>query len=115
MAESNGTFEIASSSVGRVTVIAVTGEIDMTTAPDLLRSLELVSDGSEAVVVDLRTTTFLDSSGLNALLTGRRGLEDRGVALRVVVPEENPVRRVFEITRLTESLSVVASLDDALA
>jgi len=115
MAEPNETFEITSSSAGRITVVAVTGEIDMTTAPDLLRALELVSDPSEGVVVDLRATTFLDSSGLNALLTGRRTLDERGIGLRVVVPEDNPVRRVFEITQLTESLSVVASLDEALA
>jgi anti-anti-sigma factor len=115
MAQSDETFEIASSAAGRVTVVAVSGEVDMTTAPDLLRALELVSDQSEGVVVDLTATTFLDSSGLNALLTGRRVLEERGIALHVVLPEDNPVRRVFEITQLTESLSVVASLDDALS
>ena len=91
------------------------GEVDISHGAELLRSIKLVSDGTERVVVDLSAVTFLDSSGLNALVSGQRALDGRGIGLRVVSPEDNPVRRVFEITQLTESLSVVASLSDALA
>jgi anti-anti-sigma factor len=115
MTDSDTTFAILPSSAGSAAVLTVAGEVDMTTAPELLRSMELVSDQTERVVVDLSAVTFLDSSGLNALLSGRRALDGRGIGLRVVTPEDNPVRRVFEITQLTESLSVVASLSAALA
>jgi anti-sigma B factor antagonist len=114
MTDSETTFAILPSSAGSAAVLTVVGEVDMTTAPELLRSIELVSDGTERVVVDLSAVTFLDSSGLNALLSGRRALDARGIGLRVVSPEDNPVRRVFEITQLTESLSVVPSLPAAL-
>ncbi len=115
MTDTEGTFGIQPSSAGASAVLTVTGEVDMTTAPELLRSIELVSDRSDRVVVDLSAVTFLDSSGLNALLTGQRVLEGRGIGLRVVTPEDNPVRRVFEITQLTGSLSVVPSVQAALA
>jgi anti-sigma B factor antagonist len=115
MTDSDGTFGIQPSSAGASAVLTVIGEVDMTTAPELLRSIERVSDRSDRVVVDLSAVTFLDSSGLNALVAGQRALEGRGIGLRVVTPEDNPVRRVFEITQLTESLSVVPSVQAALA
>ena len=67
------------------------------------------------VVVDLTGVTFLDSSALNALVHGQRGLAAREIAFRVVSPADQVVRRVFEITQLAGPLSVVDSLDDALA
>ena len=107
-------FAIESSADGDVVVLSVSGEVDMATAPELAKAIELVSDQTRAVVVDFHAVTFLDSSGLNALVRGQRALGERGIELRVVTAAESPVRRVFEITQLTDSLSVVGSLDEAL-
>jgi anti-sigma B factor antagonist len=115
MTDSNASFGVQPSTAGSVIVLTVTGEVDMSTAPELARSMKLVGDVTERVVVDLSAVTFLDSSGLNALVVEQRALDQRGILLRVVVPEGNPVRRVFEITNLTESLSVASSLDEALS
>lgn len=107
-------FGIQSSTVDDALVLAVTGEVDMTTAPELAKAIELVSDHTASVVVDLSGVTFLDSSGLGALLRAQRELGERGIGLRVVTPADSPVRRVFEITQLVDPLAVVESLDDAL-
>jgi len=114
MTDPSSPFTLQSSVVGDDLVVAVAGEIDMTTAPELAKAVEVISNHTRNVVVDLCGVTFLDSSGLNALIRGQRALAKRQIALRIVAPAEGIVRRVFEITQLTEALSVVDSLDDAL-
>ena len=115
MTNGDAPFELQSSAVGDALVIAVSGEIDMTCAPELGKAIDIVSDHARRVVVDLTAVTFLDSSGLNALVRSRRALDERQIALCVVAPAGTVVRRVFEITRLTDALAVVDSLDEALA
>jgi anti-sigma B factor antagonist len=114
LSEADPPFSIDPSTSGDIAVLAVTGEVDMATAPELARAIGLVSDHARRVVVDFTGVTFLDSSGLNALVRGRRELGEQGIALRVVVPSGSPVHRVFEITQLTESLAVAGTLDEAL-
>jgi anti-sigma B factor antagonist len=95
-------------------ILEVEGEVDMLTAPALLKAIDEVPDGTPLVVVDLTLVSFLDSSGLNTLVQGRRALDAREVAMRLVVPTDGAIRRVFEITRLTETLTVVDTRDSAL-
>jgi len=109
------TFELHSAVADDgIVVLTVVGEVDMTTAPELTRAFAAVPDSSRRVIVDLGGVTFLDSSGLNALVRGRRELAAGDVELRVVAPAAGAVRRVIEITQLEESLSPVESLEDAL-
>jgi anti-sigma B factor antagonist len=95
-------------------ILEVEGEVDMLTAPALLKAIDEVPEGTSCVVVDLTMVSFLDSSGLNTLVQGRRALDAREVAMRVVVPPDGAIRRVFEITRLTETLTVVDTRESAL-
>jgi anti-sigma B factor antagonist len=107
-------FSVNSLTSGGVLIVEVAGEVDMTTAPELSRAIDQVPDGTTHVVVDLSEVSFLDSSGLNTLVQGRRMLEERQVAMKVVVPEGGAIRRVFEITHLTEPLTVVDTRQSAL-
>jgi anti-anti-sigma factor len=102
-------FAVRSTSAGSTQVVEVVGEVDMTTAPELSQAIERTPDGTELVVIDLSEVSFLDSSGLNALVQARRTLADREVAMTVVVPVDAAIRRVFEITHLTEPLTVIDS------
>ncbi len=87
----------------------------MATAPGLTQAIGATPDATERVVVDLSEVSFLDSSGLNALVRGQRGLAKREVGFRIVSPADQVVRRVFEITQLEAQLGVVETLADALA
>lgn len=109
-------FELRSSRVGDAVVLSIVGEIDMATAPEVARAIDDDGhDGVDRVVVDLTEVTFLDSSALNALVHSQRGLAENEIAFRIVSPSDHAVRNVFDITHLTGPLSVVDSLDDALA
>lgn len=94
------------------TIVTVRGELDVLTAGRAAALLdEIVRNRSGDVVVDLRATEFMDSSGLSMLLGVHRRLTQRGRGLTVVCGP-GPVRRVIELSRLTETLGVVPSLDE---
>ena len=98
----------AATSTGGCT-IAVSGEIDATTAPGLRSSLleVLGRPGVDAVEVDLTGVTFLDSAGLSALATAHRAAEAAGHTLQMRVGNTRAVVRPLEITGLWDVFTVV--------
>jgi anti-sigma B factor antagonist len=95
-------------------VLEVEGEVDMLTAPAVLKAVEEVPEDTPWIVIDLTKVSFLDSSGLNTLVQARRALDARQATMRLVVPADGAIRRVFEITHLTEALTVVDTREAAL-
>ena len=82
--------------------VRLSGELDMSTAPQLREELlRLASDGATMVTIDLSELAFVDSTGLSVLITGLKRLRQQGgeMALRSPTPG---TRRVLEITGLTE-------------
>ena len=81
-----------------VTSIALTGELDMATAPILNHQLTAVEQGgSRTIVLDLRDLRFIDSSGLHAFVCAYRRAETNGHRLLLV--GANPfARRLCEMT-----------------
>jgi anti-sigma B factor antagonist len=90
---------------GPVATVLVAGEIDVASRPlldDAIREA-VAADGTESVVVDLSGVTFLDSSGIAALLKGRRVADEHQVAYRVTGARDL-VQRVLEMTGVWEHL-----------
>jgi anti-sigma B factor antagonist len=102
--------------VGDVHVVTLRGEIDAFTAPSLREDLRhLVEDvGALAVVVDLASVTFLDSSALGALVGVLRRLRERGGRLRIVQPH-TAAARIFELTGLDAVLELYPDREAALS
>jgi anti-sigma B factor antagonist len=95
-------------------VVAVTGEIDLFTAPEFKQRVSAPIDaGCSNVIVDLTATTFIDSSSLGVLIGAHRRLKLRGGAL-VVVCDNDAIVKTFRITGLDGVFTLVRSLDDAL-
>jgi anti-sigma B factor antagonist len=93
-------LEIVSNNDDR-SVVALRGELDVANSEQV--QAELVAAEGSVVVVDLSELSFIDSSGLTALvhahdeITGHgRGFELRGAS--------GSVQRVFEITGLSKLL-----------
>ncbi|UQX03775.1 STAS domain-containing protein [Streptomyces sp. RerS4] len=90
---------------GRLTV-AVTGEIDIATAPLLSEALHTaLADGVARVEADFRGVSFCDLSGLNALLRARRAAAARGHSLHVTGVASPQVRKLFEMTGTTAMIA----------
>ena len=92
---------LTTETTGNQGVVSVKGELDAYTAPAIEEQISrLVDGGITDIVLDLSETSFLDSSGLRAILTAHRRLErDRGT-LTLRAPSES-VTRLLEITGLT--------------
>ena len=108
-------FEITDRKIDDDThVVAVTGEIDLFTAPEFKQRVSAPIDaGRSHVIVDLTATTFIDSSSLGVLIGAHRRLKLRGGSL-VVVCDNDTIVKTFKITGLDGVFPLVRSLDDAL-
>lgn len=98
-----------------VAVVRLPTEVDIAVAAALRDSLltALHRDGAH-LVADARAVTFMDSSGVNALVRARERALNLGGSLHVVATSPS-VRRVLEITHLDEHLGLVPSLEEAFA
>ena len=96
-------------------VVAVGGEIDVYTAPKLREQLiELVSDGSYHIVVDLEKVDFLDSTGLGVLVGGLKRVRNHDGSLQLVCTQEK-ILKIFRITGLTKVFPIHSSVGDAIS
>ena len=109
-------MKLSTTRAGDACVIAVLGELDRFGAEPLMSAIES-DDAARAgrLVLDLTAMTFMDSTGLGALLFAWTRAQDRGAQLVVVVPLDAHARRTIELRGVTERLHVVPTRDAALA
>ncbi|MDQ4071177.1 MAG: STAS domain-containing protein [Actinomycetota bacterium] len=80
--------------------VALTGELDMSTAPELSRSLsEVLDHHPQQVTLELADLAFIDSTGLTLIVRTSNRLQENRAALRLAHATP-PVRRVLEIVGL---------------
>lgn len=96
-------------------VIAVSGEIDIFTAPDLRRAAqEAIEAGANRIVLDLTQTSFLDSTGLGVAIGLAKRVRPLGGDV-VIVNVDEGIARTFEITGLADIFKICATRDEAVA
>ena len=96
-------------------VLTLKGRLNMASAPALREAASaLVDDGRSRVAVDLREVSFLDSSGLGALIGAMKGARAAGGDLRLVGPTEQ-VQMVLKLTNLDRVLVTADSVEGATA
>jgi len=97
------------------TVVEVSGEIDVYTAPRLRETLvSLVEAGNYRLIVDMEGVEFLDSTGLGVLVGGLKRVRahDGGIDL---VCTQGRILRIFRITGLSKVFNIFGTVDEALA
>ena len=89
------------------TVIAVRGELDLATAPQLEDTvLPVVRSGRDAVI-DLRQLEFMDSTGVRVMVAAHLAAQEHGARLAVVRSDRGAVHRVLEVSGLDGVLDMV--------
>ena len=98
---SDGQFRCDVSFLDEHAVIDVRGELDLATAPELLREVQgtLVLP-LNAVRLNLGEVSFLDSSGIHTLLVAKSSAEERGIEFTLATVSRQS-RYVLEIAGLT--------------
>jgi anti-anti-sigma factor len=96
--------------------VSVSGEIDLANV-DLVREsiIEAITSDPLLVVLDLSRTTYLDSTGIALLFKLGQLLTHRRQTLRLVVPEQSPIRAVLDLTRVGDFIPIDSSFADGAA
>jgi anti-anti-sigma factor len=98
-----------------VVVIAVAGELDMATAPQLQAHItEQLERGHNRLVFDLAEVSFCDSTGLSVFVRAENSVDETGGAVRLAAPQRG-VRRILEVSGLVEVLPTYQTVDEAIA
>lgn len=94
------------------TVLAVEGELDIATVRVLRAHVEQVlADAPPTVYLDLTAVVFIDSTGCRELARAAKCGRAVGVAVELVVPNDNwRVRRVIDFMQFGDLLAVHDSL-----
>lgn len=107
-------MEIDTSTVdGKIAVVRLDGRLNMVSAPRLKTTIEEVVDhGGTHVVVDLAAVTFMDSSGLGALIAALKKARQAHGDLRIAGVNEQ-VATVLQLTNLDRVLRPFESVEAA--
>lgn len=98
----------------QVAVLAVSGDIDMVTAPEFEKHLlAALQERPGALVVDLGGVDFLGSAGLTALVAAHQ-VAGEHTKLRVVAASSTTARPL-QLTGLDQEIPVFATRDEALS
>jgi anti-sigma B factor antagonist len=98
----------------RTCLVAVEGDLDLATAPELKWTLvELLDRGYDRYVIDLSQLTYMDSMGLGVLVGFGRRLEGSAHMALAGVPATQ--RNLLELTGLDACFDSFGSVDDALS
>ncbi|MER7983636.1 STAS domain-containing protein [Streptomyces sp. NPDC095817] len=105
---------ITSRSIDGVTVLALTGEIDHDSAGRFEEALVAVQGPApQRVVVDFAGVTFMDSTGITALVSTYRTLQDTDGWIRIAAASE-AVLRVIQIVGVDTIIDCLPTVDGAL-
>jgi len=98
-----------------VTIVTVQGQLVVTNRQEFKQMvLDAMEQGARTVVVDFADASYIDSSGLGALVSLSRRLRDAGGDLRLVGLSDE-LRTLFELTRLDALFPLFATRADAMA
>ena len=96
-----------------VVVAAVTGDIDISAVTRLRERLFELAGNGGILIVDLNRVTFIDSSGLGALIGAARRAAAHGGSLHAVCARP-PTRRLLWLTGVDRLIPLAATEDGAL-
>jgi anti-sigma B factor antagonist len=90
----------------RGVVLALSGELDVVTAPELEQCLsDVLSEPHACVMVDLNGLRFVDSAGVSVLIKAKQDAEANGRTLVLRRPTEQ-LHRVFALVGLADWLAI---------
>jgi anti-sigma B factor antagonist len=108
-------MEINQRSKGETVVLDISGEIDLYNAPEIKDIInQLIEEQKYCVVINLEKVSYIDSSGIGALISSLSNLKKYQGGLKIINVYAS-VRKVFELTKLTSFFEIYDSEDEAVA
>jgi anti-sigma B factor antagonist len=108
-------YQIDHDPIDRGHLVVASGELDISATPRLSTVLAMAAARPGGrLVLDLCDVTFIDSTALGTILKAAAQLDELGTLLAVVAPD-GPVRRLLEMTNLTQRFRLFTTRAAALA
>ena len=108
-------MEIEKREEGTITILSIGGEVDLYNAPRLKEEIQgLIDAKKHKVIVNLDRVTYIDSSGIGALISSFSNLKKIEGTLRIS-NLTGSVRKVFELTKLTTFFQIDDTETDAIS
>jgi anti-sigma B factor antagonist len=109
-------LKIVERTVGVATILDITGDIDLTSSPDLRKVLlrELKEKRTPRVIVNLVEVRYIDSSGVASLVEGLKASRDTGMRFALVGLSKG-AREVLQLSRLIKIFEIHDNEEQALA
>lgn len=100
--------------IGSTGIVEVAGEVDVATVSMLAKALgDAVTSGSGDLVLDAQNLVYIDSAGIQTLLSTQRALTNQNRRFGIVGCH-GVFHRILQTSRLDDRFALYASLDDAL-
>jgi anti-anti-sigma factor len=97
-----------------VALIAISGELDIASAPELEQALDQIRpELTKLVIVDLRELEFMDSTGLSIIVRAHQRLSERDCELTLIKGQPQ-VQRLLDLTGVADRLRVVSEPGELL-
>ncbi|MEK6794446.1 MAG: STAS domain-containing protein [Spirochaetota bacterium] len=97
-----------------VIILDIKGEIDLYNAPDIKDNIKTQIDkGKKKIIINLKGVSYIDSSGIGALISSLSNLKKVGGGLKIIHVYDS-VKKVFELTKLTSFFEIYNNEDEAV-
>jgi anti-anti-sigma factor len=96
-------------------VVALYGEHDLSTLPQVRRGLQAAFRGTSAILIDATRAEFIDSSIVNELVQAHREARQRDIRLGIIATPDSFVRRVLDLVGIPDVIPVYPTPGRALA
>jgi anti-anti-sigma factor len=94
---------------GRVAIVSLQGEIDMTSVGPVTSEFDSrIPTDAAGVVIDLSEVTYLDSAGIQMLFDLIRSARTSRLSVSVLVPESSMLNSLLKITNVEQACPVVS-------
>lgn len=92
-------------------VVAVSGDLDLYTSPSLRAGIHEIADGAN-LALDLTDVTFIDSSGLGAVVGALKHVRELGADFAVIAPPSSSLTKLLSLTGLDQIVSPLGRRED---
>lgn len=109
-------MHLSTEKIGQTLVVKISGELDLSTSPLFREQIELKLEEDpnlRYLILDLSETSFIDSSGLGAILGRFKKITQKGGKLSFIQVPSN-LCKLFELSGLMRIMEIHPSLEAAL-
>ncbi len=107
-------MDITKRTKDEVVILDISGEIDLYNAPEIKDIINsLIEEKKFNVIINLEKVTYIDSSGIGALISSLSNLKKYQGGLKIINVFAS-VRKVFELTKLTSFFEIYDSEEAAI-